>query len=93
MNFETFSMLLWDIAEPTAFVIIIYLLYKVYREIELLNEYFYGKEARQSAFMLVEKLMEKRMDTLKEEAEKKGMSLTEYLEKLMAEKLKDKKES
>jgi hypothetical protein len=36
--FEFFSILLWDIVEPVGFVLIVWLLYKTYRELRLIRE-------------------------------------------------------
>jgi len=36
--FILYSVLLWDIVEPVGFVIIMYLLYRIYRETKLLRE-------------------------------------------------------
>jgi hypothetical protein len=36
--FISYSVLLWDIVEPAGFVIIMYLLYRIYKEIKLLRE-------------------------------------------------------
>ena len=36
--FEFFSMLIWDIVEPVGFVLIVWLLYKTYRELRLIME-------------------------------------------------------
>jgi len=36
--FEFYSILLWDVAEPVGFVLIVWLLYKTYRELKLIRE-------------------------------------------------------
>ena len=36
--FEFLSMLIWDAVEPVGFVLIVYLLYKTYRELRLIRE-------------------------------------------------------
>ena len=36
--FEFYSMLLWDIVEPAGFVLIVWLLYRIYRELKLIRE-------------------------------------------------------
>jgi len=36
--FEFFSILLWDVAEPIGFIVIVWLLYKTYRELRLIRE-------------------------------------------------------
>ena len=47
MNLETFSIILWDVVEPTAFAVIGYLVYKMYTELRTLNEYLHQKEMRE----------------------------------------------
>ena len=45
--FEFYSMLLWDVVEPAAFVAVIILLYKMYRVLrEIERELKSGKQAR-----------------------------------------------
>jgi hypothetical protein len=36
--FEFYSILLWDIVEPAGFVLIVWLLYKTYKELRLIRE-------------------------------------------------------
>jgi len=36
--FEFYSILLWDIVEPVGLVLIVWLLYKTYRELKLIRE-------------------------------------------------------
>ena len=36
--FEFYSILLWDVVEPVGFVLIVWLLYKAYRELRLIRE-------------------------------------------------------
>jgi len=36
--FEFYSILLWDVAEPVGFVLIVWLLYKTYKELRLIRE-------------------------------------------------------
>jgi hypothetical protein len=37
-TFEFYSILLWDIAEPAGFILIVWLLYKAYRELRFIRE-------------------------------------------------------
>ena len=36
--FEFYSVLLWDVVEPAGFVLIVWLLYKIYKEAKLIRE-------------------------------------------------------
>ena len=36
--FEFYSMLIWDTVEPVGFVLILWLLYRIYRELKLIRE-------------------------------------------------------
>jgi hypothetical protein len=38
ISLHFFSMVLWDVVEPVGLVIITYLLYKIYKELELIRE-------------------------------------------------------
>jgi len=36
--FEFYSILLWDVVEPTGLIVIAYLLYRIYKELKLIRE-------------------------------------------------------
>ena len=36
--FEFYSILLWDVVEPIGFIVIVYLLYRIYKELKLIRE-------------------------------------------------------
>ena len=38
ISLHFFSMVLWDIVEPAGFIVIVWLLYKIYKELRLIRE-------------------------------------------------------